>query len=440
MPAPANNSALSALCLRRLLSTLYSVMANVGLACAAVVLCLSLLEGGLRLFWRHPGHYAAATAESLFWRHDSLLGWAMLPDMHGQFVRPEFTVTVQTNSLGLRDDELSPSKPGDEFRILLLGDSVTAAFEVARSETYEAQLESLLNTMHDGRRHQVINAGFRGYGTDQEFLFLRSQGLALAPDLVVLAFVPANDLEDNVTVHAADRQYAKPFFEYGGDSSLVLRGVPVPPYARTQHVYSAAIGKTSAAPAAAHQPRRHIIKTILSDNLYLYSFVAQRLKSGHPRVVAALKRVGLLQHTMPPTFLDFYRSPLPESWQRRWRLTFDLLLQIKNLCDARTLPLLIWMFPLKEQVYERERQILVEEYGVARTDYDFVQPQEVLADFCRKHDILFLSPLGRFRQEAATGRRLHFISDNHFNAAGHAVLADELFRFLRGHQLLATLR
>lgn len=417
-------------------SPVHHMLANATLAVGAVIVCLSLLEGGLRLFWRHAAQYAAATEESLFWRHDSLLGWAMAPNARGQFVRPEFAADIQTNSLGLRDDELSQHKVKNEFRILLLGDSVTAGFEVARSETHEAQLESRLNALGDGWQHQVINAGLRGYGTDQELLFLQTRGLALAPDLIVLAFVPANDLEDNVTVHAADRVYAKPYFEYAADGSLVLRGVPVPTYATDQHIYSNVMGNTAPEQPASHGGPLKFFKRIMSQNLYLYGFVAERLKSGHPRLVAMLKRLGFLHHTMPPAFLDFYRSPLPQSWQGRWQLTFDLLLEIKRVCHAHNIPLLLWTFPLKEQIYQREQRILLEEYGVTSADYDFVQPEQIMADFCRKHNILLLSPLARFRHEALEGRRLHFISDNHFNAAGHAVLADELFGFLRDQRLL----
>lgn len=425
---------------QRMQSRLQNAFANGALVIFSVGVCLSFLEGALRLFWHNPAKYAAATAESLFWRHDSLLGWAMLPNAQGQFVRPEFAVDIQTNSLGLRDDELSTRKLKREFRILLLGDSVTAGFEVARTETYEAKLESRLNALHNGWTYQVINAGFRGYGTDQEFLFLQSRGLALAPDIVVLALVPANDLEDNVTAHAADRLYAKPFFEYAADSALVLRGVPVPPYPHERQIYSRVIGDDTTEQPAKNPGWRSAFKKTLSDNLYLYGFIAERLKSSDPRLVAALKRIGLLQHTTPAAFLDFYRSPLPETWRRRWQITFDLLLQVKNLCDGQNLPLLIWMFPLKEQVYERDRQILVEGYGLQSTDYDFAYPQQVLEGFCKKHNILFLSPLARFQDQAARGRRLHFISDNHFNAAGHALLADELFMFLRQHRLLETLQ
>ena len=49
-------------------------------------------------------------------------------------------VQVKTNSLGFRADEVPPEKNG-EFRILVLGDSVTLSDSVDQDETYSAILE-----------------------------------------------------------------------------------------------------------------------------------------------------------------------------------------------------------------------------------------------------------------------------------------------------------
>ena len=416
------------------------LLINVAITLASLALGMVLVEIGLRIFWKNPAHYENATPENLFWQQDSLLGWTMVHNARGYFIRPEFSTAISTNSLGLRDDELGSPKPDNEVRVLLLGDSVTAGFEVVRSETHEALLEAQLNAQHDGRVYQVVNAGFRGYGTDQEYLFLQSRGLSLQPDLVVLAVVPANDLEDNVTVHAAGRIYSKPYFEYAADSTLVLRGVPVPSKPDPQPTYSSVAGEPAAPFALQSAPPDGSLRKFLGDHLYLYGFVAQRLKNGGPGLVAALKRIGLLQATTPPDFLDIYRTPLPPTWQRRWQLTLDLILKVKQLCEAKDIPLVIWMFPLKEQVYERDQRIAVEAYGLDRSHYDFTQPQRLLGAFCGKQRILFLTPLARFQQEAARGRRMHFISDNHCNAEGQALIADELFRFFLAHPSLLNSR
>ncbi len=74
-------------------------------------------------------------------------------------------VIIETNSLGLRYPELG-EKTGDEFRVLVLGDSITFGDYVSFDETYPAALEQRFK----GRipRIRVINAGLPGVGTSDE--------------------------------------------------------------------------------------------------------------------------------------------------------------------------------------------------------------------------------------------------------------------------------
>jgi lysophospholipase L1-like esterase len=362
----------------------------------------------------------------------------MQPLASGRFVRPEFTAAVATNSLGLRDDEIVREKPPNEIRILLLGDSVVAGFEVEREETLEAQLQTRLNRVQNGFSYQVINCGFRGYGTDQELLFLQTKGLALKPDMVILAFVPANDPENNVTIHTANRIFGKPYFTYAADSTLLLQGVPVPQYPVEQQIYSPIIRENANTGVKSYPTKPHFLKKFVSENLYLYGFVVRRLKSGSPALVSFLQRSGILKRTIPDAYVDFYRSAMPESWRKRWQLTQDLLLKINRLCVKENIPFVVWMFPLKEQVYERDRRIFLQGFGLDATQYDFDLPERILQEFCASNGIFFFSPLAQFRKMAFSGERFHYISDDHFNAAGHALMAEELFRFLSEKALLAT--
>lgn len=413
---------------------------NLSLAFGAILLCLLLFEIGLRLFDSNSTSYAAATDESLFWRTDSLLGWTMQPNAKGKFIRPEFETHIETNSLGLRDDEVRDPKPRNEFRILLLGDSVVAGFEVERGETLEAQLEKLLNVEDTDAHFDVINAGCRGYGTDQTLLFLESVGFDLKPDLVVLAFVPANDLENNVTVHTAGRVYAKPFFTYAADSTLLPQGIPVPrDFPKEVQRYSPVVEPAPPAlNASTQQTGSASLKNFLAEHLRLYSFLARRLKSGPAALVSWLNKAGVLHLNVPEAWVEFYRRPIPPQWQARWRISLDLLKAMAAPCEQRDIPFLVWMFPLKEQMYERDREIFLRSYGLKRADYDFDLPQEVLSQFCRDHGILFYSPLREMREKAAAGQRFHFVTDNHFNAAGHREIANQLAEFLRRQRLIPT--
>jgi len=107
-----------------------------------------------------------------------------------------FTIPVSTNSLGLRDSEPVMPKPPGTFRIVALGDSFTMALGARVEDGYIEVLERMLNDAAD--KHftvDVVNCGVGGYNTRQELAFLRSIGVKLDPDLVLLGF-QVNDITE----------------------------------------------------------------------------------------------------------------------------------------------------------------------------------------------------------------------------------------------------
>ena len=209
---------------RRLLGSLALLLVSLGVA-------LGLAELGFRLAGYGALHDVYSSPE-LFWRHDDLLGWSLEPHAKGRYKGPrpypiEFDTAIEINALGLRGPELAPRAPG-ELRILFLGDSFVAGFEVEQQETFTALLEGRL-VGRLGSPVRVVNAAVRGYGTDQSYLWFRERGRALGADLVVALF-SANDFDDNVTLHRARRPFGKPAFALLPNGALELVGVPVPRY------------------------------------------------------------------------------------------------------------------------------------------------------------------------------------------------------------------
>ena len=92
-------------------------------------------------------------------------------------------IVIETNSIGLRHPELG-GKPDDEFRILVLGDSITFGDYVSFDETYTARLEHQLELL--GRPATVINAGIPAVSTSDEFYLYLEIRDAVDPDLVLL--------------------------------------------------------------------------------------------------------------------------------------------------------------------------------------------------------------------------------------------------------------
>ncbi len=206
-------------------------LATMLLPILSIALVLAMFEAGLRIAG-HRAIYEIYSKPTLFWQRDELLGWSHQPNATGVYVGPrpwpiEFEGRIAINSLGLRGPEVPPSRPG-EPRVLAMGDSMVASFEVDYEETFVAILERDLRERLGLPAH-VINAGVRGYGTDQSLLLFRERASVLDPDVVVF-FHSRNDRADNTTLHEMRRPHGKPAFGLTADGTLELRGAPVPRY------------------------------------------------------------------------------------------------------------------------------------------------------------------------------------------------------------------
>lgn len=117
-----------------------------------------------------------------------LIGYEPVPNFNYEGKADSFHDYVGTsNSLGFRDDDRSVEKPPGVYRILLLGDSVTAGQGVRLYEnTYPAILQQRLTEA--GLAVEVLNFAVTGYNTQQEVWTLHDKGLAFDPDLVMVGF------------------------------------------------------------------------------------------------------------------------------------------------------------------------------------------------------------------------------------------------------------
>ena len=119
--------------------------------------------------------------------------------------------TIRTNARGFRGPEVRSDRSKEStYRVLCIGDSVTFGFNGDQEDTYPAQLGELLRAKRPGKDIEVINAGVPGWTWLQGLRFLELQGLALEPDLVIMAhgvndqFMPAIISDSDRLQHAAD--------------------------------------------------------------------------------------------------------------------------------------------------------------------------------------------------------------------------------------------
>ncbi|OGL54617.1 MAG: hypothetical protein A3G31_12105 [Candidatus Schekmanbacteria bacterium RIFCSPLOWO2_12_FULL_38_15] len=160
---------------------------NVILILSSLLFCFLMLEIVLRFFLKN--RYTYIPHPKGLYETDKKRGYKLVKNFKGVFLDSDgnYIAKAETNSLGFRDYEYG-GKKGNTFRILVLGDSFTFGAGVEFEDTFVKQLESILGEKNDGKKYEVINAGVMGYGTDQEYYYLKEWGFKLKPDLVIVAF------------------------------------------------------------------------------------------------------------------------------------------------------------------------------------------------------------------------------------------------------------
>jgi len=375
---------------------------------AGLVVALGAGELGLRTAG-YEKMYDVYSSPEMFWRHDALLGWSLQPNAHGRFVGPrpfpiEFDATIDVNAFGLRGPEIGAKPPG-ERRVLVLGDSWVAGFEVEYEQTFTALLErSLGSRLRSPVR--VINAGVRGYGTDQSYLWFRERGRGLGADLVVAVF-SANDFDDNMTLHRSRRPFGKPAFALRGSGTLELVGTPVPAYPPCAswvlgNDYEPVRADGMLSRLACHAQLR------LVDHSVLFTFLATSI-ARVPGVVQALMRLAKPGAEQTPAHFEssvlatpLARSGVPSEAERSrlaGELTTALLQALAREVRSSGARLLLIMAPRHHRYVD-----------VAALRADGVEIESVAMSGSIDPSLI------RFR------------NDSHLNARGHRVFADGLRR------------
>jgi hypothetical protein len=159
------------------------------LVLCSLLLLLIILELAVRAYARLASQERTVTA-------DSVLGWRLIPHAKHLYRKEEQPYLIVINSKGLRDREHSYEKSPGVFRIVVIGDSfVFGSGGVQASDRFTDILE------RSTRNIEVINMGVPAYGTDQEYLYLKTEGLKYHPDLVIVCAFGNDFVESFSTVN-----------------------------------------------------------------------------------------------------------------------------------------------------------------------------------------------------------------------------------------------
>ena len=166
-----------------------------------IILTSILLEIGVR-FWGYSEHYIS---EPIYMPFDKTEDIPYIHKPNLMNAKARGLSIINTDSLGLRS-KIAGAKYGhkkdNEYRIAIVGDSVTFGEGVKRNEdTFSQVLEDTLNQKQSAVKFQVFNYAASAYSVKEMAATFKYRMLDVEPDLALMAIIPDDfDLSRTPTI------------------------------------------------------------------------------------------------------------------------------------------------------------------------------------------------------------------------------------------------
>ena len=303
-----------------------------------------------------------------------IIGYRYIPNLQTRIQHESGGYLVKTNSLGFRSEtEFNPHKTSNYKRILLFGDSYTAADGVSNKKRYS----DLLMQMLPGT--EIYNFGMPGTGTDQQYLIYKEYAKNIEHDLIMIVVLVENIRRVNAQYRFYFNEknekvlFQKPYFQLQNEN-LILKNVPVNPNVVDVEDLPDA-GKNKIEVGGRFPALRQIIN-----------------KSGFKELVQKLTKY----------------QPLPEYKNNNypWLLMKAILLKWFSEVDK---PILLIPLPLHQ-------------YVEALSDYTDVDKR--FQEFTHIQNLNLFNPINQLREYPIEDRRkFRFEHDSHPSPLGHEIYA-----------------
>jgi len=174
---------------------------------AVALLGVGGLDVGVRLMGRVGPAPPSPTGDTLFDPDAAPVWRGTGPD--GEQIANPIHWNDPPQGIPMHDVDHALEKPAGVRRVVVLGDSFVEGLHVPIEALFHSQLQAALDRPQ--RRVEALSQAHSGWGQADELRQLREVGLAYAPDLVLVGFLPLNDVRNNSAEleHAANAEIAR---------------------------------------------------------------------------------------------------------------------------------------------------------------------------------------------------------------------------------------
>lgn len=312
------------------------------------------------------------------------------------------TNTIESNAAGFHAFPYSPSKTDNEFRIAIVGDSMTEALQVSRKEHAAHLLEEKLNALPGKHPHYTVRPfGISGNGTYLNTLYAKTYVVDFAPDLIINAFFLGNDVDNDARpmVHV-------PRFDAEGELLVSPAG-------------QQGISWTTR------------VKALLKHSAIVRGAYHAYLSMRERRLDETLT-VSTTTPTMSSSQQIYLSHDIP-FWEDAWRTEARLLKGFDRLSREHQATFMVLSIADPIAIHPELTRAAFSQME----DIDLMKPEKRLAQITAELEIPTLSLGSIFRYNASsTGAMSYWSCDRHWNQTGHQWAADALFGYFLTNQKL----
>lgn len=313
------------------------------------------------------------------------LGWLHRPNIVTTINSGEGTVTLATDSRSLRIAPGTPRVP-DARKVLVIGDSFMEAVQVEHDSSTAGLLQAALRTTLADPTLETWNAGVGGWSPEQYRLRAGALLSTTQFSAVLVAVYLGNDI----------MQWRTPAYRPRTPTDLHTLRLP--------RAFSA-----SEFVDALLYP----VNDFFEERSQLFVLVKNRLET-------LRMRLGLTAAYFPP---DFNKSVAGDG---RWDNTATILEEIAGAARKRGVEPVFVLLPAPYQTDPALMMQYARGFQLDTASIDAEQPNRLLAAAMTARGLRTLDVLPAFREAKRAGTQLYGTVDQHFSAAGHALLTAQV--------------